>query len=663
MKILLKKLHMENFKKTKDQTIDFGHITKISGQNAVGKSTVADAFMWCLFNKNSLGEAKFQVRPLDAFGNPIDHVEIKVAVTLDVDGREYELTKTQKQNWVKKRGAMEATLQGNDNLYEIDGAPKKEKDYKAFVAEIIDEDLFQLLTNPQAFVSKKWKEQREELMKMIPGVDNDTVIASNPDVLSELNLALSLHTPEDLQAKAKKALSEYKKKQTEIPARVDEVRKSMTDIDVAELELQRNGLKEQIAIVEKSEADMTAQYEAHQKVTDDLMDLKFALSDVERKANERNVTKKNSFIDELAQYENDITSCKRRMEICDQNIRDADGTISAYEKKRAEMHEKWIAEKEKVYSDTLAFDEKETVCPLCGQSYPADKIAQIKAEFEEKKVALKANWEKEHTDALERIVADGNRYKDLISRTQEKIVDLRTNQEKIKVNLQSAETERDRVIKLLKSLPDKVDCSENAEYQKLQEQITLKEEYLSKMNSGAEIRQQLKIKKNGLMDELAIVEKQIASADNSAKEERIEELEAEMREIAQSVADEEKMLYLLEKFMKAKMMILSKMVNEKFGIVNWKLFDKQVNGAVVECCECMVNGVPYSALNTGHRIVAGLDIIHALSVMHDVTAPIFVDNAEAVNDYNIPEMEGQLVLLQVTDDKELKVEREDMRND
>ena len=219
------------------------------------------------------------------------------------------------------------------------------------------------------------------------------------------------------------------------------------------------------------------------------------------------------------------------------------------------------------------------------------------------------------------------------------------------------------MIKLLKSLPDKVDCSENAEYQKLQEQITLKEEYLSKMNSGAEIRQQLKIKKNGLMDELAIVEKQIASADNSAKEERIEELEAEMREIAQSVADEEKMLYLLEKFMKAKMMILSKMVNEKFGIVNWKLFDKQVNGAVVECCECMVNGVPYSALNTGHRIVAGLDIIHALSVMHDVTAPIFVDNAEAVNDYNIPEMEGQLVLLQVTDDKELKVEREDMRND
>ena len=660
MKITLKKLHMENFKKTKDQTIDFGYITKISGQNAVGKTTVKDAFMWCLFNKNSLGDTKFQVRPLDAFGNPIDHVEIKVVITLDIDGREYELTKTQKQNWVKKRGDLEATLQGNDNLYEIDGVPKKEKDYKAFVAEIIDEDLFQLLTNPQAFVSKKWKEQREELMKMMPGVDNDTVIASNPDVLSDLNLALSLHTPEDLQAKAKKALSEYKKKQTEIPARVDEVRKSMTDIDVAELELQRNGLKEQIAEVEKSEADMTTQYEEHQKATDDLMNLKFKLSDMERKANEKNNAAKRKYEDRIAEFEEDIASAKRKIAVNQQNITDAEATISAYEKKREEALAAWKEENAKVYDNTLEFDENDTICPVCGQSYPEAKIDQIKAEFEEKKARLKEKWEKEHIEALEHIVADGNRYKDLISQMQQKVANVQESMKAESRNLESAEVEKERVEVLLKALPDRIDCSTDAEYQSLKVQIESREEYLSRMNSGAEIRQQLKIKKNGLTDELAIVEKQIASADNSAKEERIEELETEMREIAQSVADEEKMLYLLEQFMKAKMMILSKMVNEKFSIVNWKLFDKQVNGAVVECCECMVNGVPYSTLNTGHRIVAGLDIINALSAMHGVIAPIFVDNAEAVNDYNIPEMEGQLVLLQVTDGKELKVESEEM---
>lgn len=659
MQILLKKLHMENFKKTKDQTIDFGHITKISGQNAVGKSTVEDAFMWCLFNKNSLGDTKFQVRPLDAFGNPIDHVDIKVVVTLDIDGREYELTKTQKQNWVKKRGAMEATLQGNDNLYEIDGVSKKEKDYKAFVAETIDEDLFQLLTNPQAFVSKKWKEQREELMKMIPGVDNDTVIASNPDVLSKLNLALSLHTPEDLQAKAKKALSEYKKKQTEIPARVDEVRKSMTDIDVAELELQRNGLKEQIAEIEKSEEDMTAQYEEHQREADRLIDLKFERSDMEYLANEENVATKRKYEDAIADYDADIASAERNIKALKQNIADGIGTISAYEKKRQELLAGWKEENAKVYADTLEFDKESTICPMCGQAYPEEKIEQIKAEFEQKKANVKAKWEKEHNEALDRIVSDGNRYKSMIEDMQGKVDDAKSKLSAAESDLESAAVEKEKVEKQLAALPDKIDISGNEEYKKMSAEIAEKEKMLNAANSGAEMRHQLKIKKNGLKEELLMIEKQIAASDNSAKEERIEELETEMREIAQSVAGEEKMLYLLEQFMKAKMMILSKMVNEKFGIVNWKLFEKQVNGAVVECCECMVNGVPYSALNTGHRIVAGLDIIHALSAMHGVIAPIFVDNAEAVNDYNIPEMEGQLVLLQVTDDKELKVESEE----
>ena len=191
-------------------------------------------------------------------------------------------------------------------------------------------------------------------------------------------------------------------------------------------------------------------------------------------------------------------------------------------------------------------------------------------------------------------------------------------------------------------------------------EIAEKEKALQQINSGAEMRQQLKIRKTGLKDELAIVEKQIMAADNGDKEERIEQLEAEMREIAQNVADEEKMLYLLEQFMKAKMMIISKMVNEKFGIVSWKLFDKQVNGAVVECCECTYKGVGINKdLNNGHRVVAGLDIIRTLSGLHNVYAPIFVDNAEAVNDFNYPGMETQMILLKVSEDNELKVERED----
>ena len=434
----------------------------------------------------------------------------------------------------------------------------------------------------------------------------------------------------------------------------------MMDIDVAELELQRNVLKEQIAEVEKSEEDMTVQYEKYQKETDNLMDMKFKLSDMERNANEENNTAKRKYEEQIADFDTDISSFKRKVEVYQQNITDANGTISAYEKKRQDLLNDWKEENAKTYVDTLQFDENSLNCPMCGQSYPNDKIEQIKADFEQKKIDIKAKWEKDHNDTLERIVADGNRYKTLIEQMQDKLKDAKAKLAMEQDNLQSVEVEKKKIEDVLASLPDKIDISDAEEYKKIASQIEEKEKVLKTANSGAEMRQQLRVKKNGLKEELLIVEKQIASADNSAKEERIEELQQEMRDIADKVSEQEKMLYLLEEFTKAKMTMVSKIVNEKFGIVNWKLFDKQVNGAIVECCECTIDGIGINKdLNNGHRIVAGLDIINTLSKLYDVTAPIFIDNAEAVNDFNIPKMDAQMILLSVSDDKELKVESED----
>ena len=659
MNIKIKKIHIENFKKFNVFDIEFGNVTKVSGQNAVGKTSIVDAFMWCLFDKNSRGETKFQIRPLDCNGNQIDHVEIKVVLTLEVDGREVVLQKVQKQNWVKKRGTLTETLQGNVNSFEVDGIPKKEKDYKEYIESIVNEDLFKLITNPQAFVSKKWQDQRKELMKFAPDVDNEDVIATNPKVLQELSLALSVHNPEDLQTKAKKALSEYKKQQTEIPARIDEVRKSMTDIDVAELELQRNDLKRQIEEIEKSEEDITTQYEKYQKETDNLMDLKFKLSDMERKANEGNNATKRKYEEQIADFDNNIASFNRKIDALKQNIIDASGTISAYEKKRKDLLEDWKEENAKTYVDTLEFDEDSLICPMCGQSYPNDKIEQIKADFEQKKVDIKAKWEKDHKETLERIVADGNRYKGLIEQMQDKLEDEKAQLSAEQSNLKRTELEKEEVVDLLEALPDRVDISDSEEYKKTALQISEKEKLLSAANSGAEMRQQLRVKKNGLKEELLIVEKQITSADNSAKEERIEELQKEMNDIADKVNEQEKMLYLLEEFTKAKMTMISKIVNEKFSIVNWKLFDKQVNGATVECCECTIDGIGINKdLNNGHRIVAGLDIINTLSELYGVTAPIFIDNAEAVNEFNLPELEAQTILLSVSNDKQIEVKIE-----
>ena len=247
MNIKLKSLHLENFKGIKVLDVFFGNKTKIKGQNASGKTTVFDSFTWLLFNKNSAGEEKFNVRPLDAEGKRVDNVEIKVVAVLEVDGKEVELSKIQRQKWVKKRGTSVTELQGNENLFEIDGYPKAEKDYKAYISGLVDEELFKMLTNPQFFSGMKWKEQRDILMKFVSTV-SDVELAKGTSAFIELVDELEkAPSTDDIHKKFSKALTEWKKKQAEIPVRIDELSKSLVQIDIAEQELAKADLERKIS--------------------------------------------------------------------------------------------------------------------------------------------------------------------------------------------------------------------------------------------------------------------------------------------------------------------------------------------------------------------------------------------------------------------------------
>ena len=172
MNLRISKIAVKNFKGIKSLDIDLTDNAVISGQNASGKTSIMDAVSWLLFDKDSAGNSKFEVRPLDAEGNKIHQIEIYVEATLDIDGKTYILSKTQKENWVKKRGTENPVLQGNKNELSVNGYPKSEKDYKAFVSAIVDGDIFKLLTNPLAFPSLDWKLQRSILMSIVADIDN-----------------------------------------------------------------------------------------------------------------------------------------------------------------------------------------------------------------------------------------------------------------------------------------------------------------------------------------------------------------------------------------------------------------------------------------------------------------------------------------------------------
>ncbi len=674
----LKSLHIENFKGIKQLDVSFGKKTQIKGQNASGKSTVFDSFTWLIFNKNSVGVEKFNIRPLDSDGKQIDNVEIKVVAILEVDGKEVELCKVQKQNWVKHKGSLAPKLEGNVNSCWIDGYPKSEKDYKAYITNMIEEDLFKMLTNPLHFVSMKWKDQRNILMRFVSDI-SDVELARQFNLkngnmfdflIPELEKAPST---DDIKNKFAKMLSEWKKKQIEIPVRIDELSKSLVDVDVAEKELA-------VKNIEKCLAEIEEKIENSSKAVNELcgesMALQFDMNAMRTEANNGLFLQRKELENFKYEAEKLFNEAHRMVADYSKKIAENEVSIKQAEKKRTELGTLYKEVSHQIFDQTSylfnesmwVFNENDTVCMQCGQTLPMDKIAEIKADFENRKANAKTEAEKKLEEAkirfnskknseLESIKADGFKQKNLIESLKVENESLRKLIEDKKNEEVEAFKRGNQIEKELAELSIEADMSGNIEYQQKKARYEELEKQIAALKDSESVAETFREERKALLAELDAVKEDIAKFSKNVEiEERIGELEEEQKRVAQKVADQEKMLYLLEEFIKAKMRMISASIDSKFDIVSWKLFETQLNGGVKECCECTVNGVPFSTLNSGHRIVAGLDIIRSLSKLYGVTAPIFVDNAESINSFNIPQMEAQMILLSVSEDKNLKVE-------
>lgn len=639
-RITLKKLKIQNFKGCCERTVEFGKETNIFGANASGKTTIADAFFWLMFNKDSTGSEKFNIRPLDSDGKMVDNVEISVEATLDVDGASLTLQKVQKQNWVKKRGSDTATLQGNVNTYEIDSFPASEKEFKEKIASIIPEDLFKLLSDPRAFASLQWKKQREILLKFISEITDADVLETNETEYAPIVEEVLAAGVEKATDKAKKAMAKLKDRQKELPARIDEASKSLVQVpELSDLELQRNALNEQLESVKKQRDDTSEAYKVVAEIQAEIMQTKLDIGGIVQDANanlDRRRREARRIHDDLESRAYELFQ-KRQGK--DRELKQLRDSIEEKERLRASLGEKYKEAR------VMTMDESETVCKMCGQVLPADRIDQIRADFEKNKA-----------DMVNKILEQGRKVKSEIDGYTAKIASIESEIASLKTAWNDVITEKNKAYETMNTIPATVDISENQEYQSLQTKLSNLEAQLGNMDTGENLKKQFEIRERGIREELDAVNRQFAAVESNERiHERIEELKAEQKEIGQKVADQEQKIFLLEKFSRTKMDMLADGINSKFRIVSFRLFEIQINGGMKDTCEMMVDGVPYSSLNSAAKMQAGLDVIAALARLYNVGVPVWLDNRESVSE--IPEIAGQVINLFVSaDDKELRVE-------
>lgn len=633
----LKRMEIQNFKGITNLTIDFKDgQNMICGQNASGKTSIFDALTWLLFGKDSANREKFDIRPLDENGEKVHNVEIFVSATFDVMGKEITFSKKQKENWIKKRGSDAPTLQGNVNTMEINGFPKSDREFKEEVSGFVDEDIFKMLTNPLYFPSLPWKEQRNILMRFVSDVSDVDLakeLGGYDDLMSDLEFAKDT---DEIQKKYARQIKELREKADEIPTRIDEAEKSRVYGDTEALENKRKGIKAQIESLDKQirngAVDVSELQDDLNKVNKDIAeckeiaddalrkrrgDLKDSLADIQRKLKDKQF--------ERSQYKDRIIEEKRL--IADRNAR-----IETLRKEYKEVKEKKIS-------------PNATVCPSCGREFEADKIAEITEHFA-----------KDRADSLTHIDFTATKINDQIKESEKNIEEWQKKVEIIEKAIEPFEPMIHDIEKEISELPDVPDYTVSDRYNEL---VSRKEQIESEMAEqmiNSTDTSELEVQRKELDEQLKSVDGQIACLErNNQIDERVATLEQEQKEVQQKIADAERLSFLLENFVKSKMERISKAINEKFEVCDFKLFESQINSGIKECCELMVNGVPFSVLNSGHRIVAGLDIIASLEDLYDRCVPVWIDNAESVNAYNMPQIEGlQTVLLVVTDDEKLK---------
>lgn len=645
MNTKLKYLLIEKFKGIRELEISFSDKTWIRGQNASGKTTIMDAFTWLLYDEDSLGSSNFLVRPKDADGADIDNIEIKVVGRLSVDGTDVELTKTQKQKWVKKRGQEMQTFEGNVNEFQIDGFPAKKSEYEAKISSIIDKNLFKLLTNPRTFASMKWQDQRKMLLEFVSEITDKEIL--DTDVKYAPIAADVLAAGADkAKEKAQAGLKALKKAQAEYPVRIDEAMRSKEQVDMSEEEiLQARIVQEaELEAIQDERDSLSAALKSVGEVQAQIINVKLKMGEIAARTDTKNSELARAAKDAVQTALLEVMDIERKRDrACDQ--------VAVYQKSLSEStSEMENVKKTYITIRSRAMPHDETVCPTCGREFPSDRIAEVEKEFNDRK-----------SRDLDRTKKKGDLLNAEIKSTRDKIDKLTSEIEHLTDMVAEAD-EKHKAAKKSAENVKVIDYRTIPEYKALEKQMTELEEKLATMDNGdaqkAALAQRGTDARNALNDldaKLSVI------ASNKRADSRIEALRAEQRECSQKVADMEKLVYLLEEFGKAKMDMLSGRINSKFEKVRFRLFETQINGGIRETCTMQVNSngsyVDYGSANNAARIIGGLDVIKALSRLYGVTAPIMIDNAEAINDYNYPEMDAQMIFLSVSDDKTLVVDK------
>lgn len=647
MEIKLQKLSLLNFKGIKEFTADFSDLTSISADNAVGKTTIHDAFTWLLFGKDSTDSKVFEIKTLDKNNKPIHNLDHEVTGEIMVDGVKTTFKRVYKEKWQKKRGEETSEFTGHTTDYYVDDVPLSQREYQDKVSAIVDEQVFKTITSSSYFNNMPWAQRRELLTKLAGTVTDREIVEENPTFIVILD---------DITGKSvegyKKELAVKRKRLREtldeIPSRISEVNRSVPEKqdyakiekDLKELTDQKNKIDQQLEDSSKKFADANAE---NQKIQSRIYELESKLAEIRQQVKLKNESSERTASSKITELKGEAVGIQRSIERIQSDVKDLESKKESLEKKVQELRDRWT----KKNAETLTFKDGEFVCPACKRELEADTIELRRSE-------MIASFNADKKQALDQINSEGatlvkdiDEIKGEIDTLNDMIDEKAGNVKEIQAAIAEQEKASTGNVTLQK-------VEDLPEYKEIQHQIELERADIKEVQSTD--NSELKEKRSNISDEIDGLKDLLSQkAVEQRASERIAELKKQEKMASQELADLERMEFLVKGFETEKVNAIELKVNEMFGLVQFKMFNELINGGYEPTCEAMIDGVPFSSLSNAERINAGIDIINTLSKHFDVTGPIWIDNAESIT--KIIDTESQLIRLVVVEGlNKLKVE-------
>lgn len=611
----LQQLTLQNFKGIKSLSFEFdGEDKFIFGDNATGKTTVFDGLCWLLFGKDSLDRADFEIKTL-VNGEPIHKVNHEVeAVFINDDGSDFTLKRVYREKYTNPRGG-ETKLTGHTTDYFINEVPVKEKEYKSYINNVIAEDVFKLITIPLYFnETYSWQNRRKLLLEMCGDVDDDHVINSRDDLkrLTELLGGRTVEEQKKIVAAKKTAIN---KELDMLPVRIDEAIRNKPEVvsSKPDLEASIKTLAAGIDDLEKQKAILQNGLGASVRQS--------KIEDLRRRIDVRKSEVLSAYRETKARYRGEYEALLAKLKITEaERDRYMDRSYDLEQDIARETGRINTLQEEFDAINAQAFSGE--ACPTCGRSLPADQLSKLEKVFNIEKAAKLEEWQRLIDGALQ----------------------MRSNYEE----------QREVMIVKADGLVAQIEDQTNAynskfkAYEELYEPDLAEDPVLSDLNaelfmlnlddSGTADQEKL----NEIDGEIASMKEKKASLETELNkykmiddiDRRVLDLESEQQRLAAEKNLLDETSFLIDEFVKAKVDLLEQTINSHFEHARFKMFNILVNGSVEECCETTYKGVPYRSMNNAARINVGIDIINALTKFYHVTAPVFIDNAEAVTTFN-----------------------------